>query len=438
MNRWLLSGGLLLLLLLLLLFASGEAPAVSAAPAAPAAIQRPLDPIILHGAQLPDWLTLPLDQLFLYAYHPATGWRQIPWQFDEKSQGVYVASEDGRLDADDELVFMARDCGQRASPSQWIADADARNHQRYEITVTDPLHPDQHCWVYLYRSTTQQKTNTRDYVDYEGYTAATESYHLTVQKKQLIAADLTFFQNHEDVLDRTKVRVKQGTLFIDEDDLVPNDPNTDWYKIRDGQVRTIIQFIAYDPDTNKQTILLTLLNYESLFHEQVTFDLSDLTATLEMFRYSADLTSAIAGGTYYDANTPAGVAVDGMEDDVAVAPFSPWNQISHPSLGSIIQIIDAASMGGTQQTYYKDDKRYDGKDTGDGRSYADTGLLIKKGSANLAFDVWYYVLPPGQPNVGAAYADAATHSLRTQTTPQKRSSEPDAIRMYLPMLRAGR
>ena len=417
---------LLLLILLLSLVILAQRPLAAAAPATPAALTRAMDPVILPGDRLPVWTGVALDQLFLYAYRHA-GWEQIPWQFDEKQDGLYVANEDGRLDADDELVFMARDCGDRATASQWIAHADARTHRRYEITVTDPLHAGERCWVYLYRSTTLSRAETTDYVDYSDYTAASESYRLTLQRANLIAEDLQLFGSETDILDRTKVRIQSGGSLINEEQLSPADPRSDWYGIRDGHVRTITHFVAYDPDSSQSSILLTLINYRDMFKERVTFDLSSLTSTLDAFRYSADLTPAMAGGTYYDANTPAGVPVDGSPDTVATTPFSPWNQVTHPTRGSIVQVIDPTPLGGTPSTYYKDDSRYDGADTGDRRSYADPGVLVTSSNANLVFDVWYSVLPAGQPNVGATYADAARHPLQAQAVAQRWEEAPTML-----------
>ena len=425
---------LLLLIPMLFLAILAQRPLAVAAPVSSASLTRGMDPVTLTGNQFPTWMGVALDQLFLYAYHQGNGWEQIPWQFDEKHDGVYVANEDGKLDADDELAFMARDCGDQAPASQWIGDVGAQNRQRYEIAVTDPLHADERCWVYLYRSATLGNHVARDYVNFDDGTAASDTYRLTLQPKQLIAADLKFFGSQVDVLDRTKVRAQKGSLILTEDGLVPDDPRTDWYDIRDGNVRTIAQFMGYDSDSGQSSVLLTLVNYRDMFQEHVTFDLSSLAQTLDEFRYSADLTSAMAGGTYYDANTPGGVPVDGSPDAVATTPFSPWNQVSHPTLGSIVQVIDPASLGGTQQTYYKDDASYDAADTGDHKSYADPGLLVLQGSANLDFFAWYYVLPAGQPNVGATYANAALHPLQAQAVAQERAeATPTPIFLYLPL-----
>ena len=400
-----------------------------------AAISRIQDPVILTGDRMPEWSGAPLDELFLYAYHKSGGWEQIPWQFDEVQGGIYVSAEDTLLDGDDELAFMARDCGEQAQTTQWISDASARSHARYEILVTDPLHPQERCWVYLYRSTTLSKSTARDYAGFNGHTASSSIYQLTMKKASLIAETLKLFGSATDVLDRTKVRVRAGGLSITEDELAPADPRSDWYSIRDGDVRAITHFVGYDDETSQTWVLLTLTNYRSMFHEHVSLDLSDVIATLDLFRYSADLSPAMAGGTYYDANTPAGVAVDGHADAVPTTPFSTWNQVSHPTLGTIVQIIDPSPLGGTPQTYYRDDGAWSSADTGDHKSYADPGVLVSQSNANLMFDVWYYILPAAQPNVGAGYAAASTHPLEAQATRQTFASVPQSQHaLYIPLI----
>lgn len=412
-------GALLALLLLMSL-----SPAARADHSSGSSLSREHDPVVLTGEQMPTWDGVSLDQLFLYVYRQGSGWEQIPWQFDEKTDGVHVSSKDGLLDSDDELAFMAADCGEHATAAQWIGDIDARNHPRYEIVVTDPLHAGEQCQVYLYRSATLSKTTTRDYVDYNGHTASTDTYHLTMEKGLLIAKNLELGESNTDMLDRTKVRLTAGGGVLTEEALAGGDPQNDWYLIRDGDVRTITHFLAYGDNGPRSWLLLTLINYHSLFHEDVTFDMTWLIPKFDGNRYSVDPGPAIVGATYYDANTPSGVPIDGNPDAVPTTPFSPWNQYSHPTLGSVVQVIDPTPLGGTPQTYYKDDDSYDEADTGDHKSYGDAGMLVLDGSANLNFDVWYYILPAGQPNVGASYAAASAQPLQVQTDIQQYAPAP--------------
>ncbi|MFN2219634.1 MAG: hypothetical protein ACK2UA_13585, partial [Anaerolineae bacterium] len=118
------------------------------------AVTRTLDPVILSASQLPAFGGVALDELFVYAYEGGA-WTEVPFQIDEvTASGEYTTTEDILLDDNDELVFMATDAGQQAATSEWLADADARNHTRYEIVVTNPLNSAEKGWVYAYRSAT--------------------------------------------------------------------------------------------------------------------------------------------------------------------------------------------------------------------------------------------------------------------------------------------
>ena len=95
-------------------------------PVTGAAINRPQDPIIVTGANLSAHGGAPVNELVLYAYQ-AGAWTPIPFQIDERTNditGTYVISDDGLLDANDELVFMAADTGDSVNNnSNWPNDA---------------------------------------------------------------------------------------------------------------------------------------------------------------------------------------------------------------------------------------------------------------------------------------------------------------------------
>ena len=78
--------------------------------------------------------------------------------------------------------------------------------------------------------------------------------------------------------------------------------------IRDGDIRTITQFITGASGGTQTWHLLTLTNYRGMFQEHVTLDLSWLTAKFDENRYSVDPSPAIVGGTYYDAQHAVGRA----------------------------------------------------------------------------------------------------------------------------------
>jgi len=92
-------------------------------------------------------------------------WESIPYQIDARDRdGEYVPAEDAEapdlvVDADDELVFMARDSGDRAARAV-LAPA-------VEIELRDPLTEDRG-WVYVFEfSGLAPPRSPRRYVSYD-------------------------------------------------------------------------------------------------------------------------------------------------------------------------------------------------------------------------------------------------------------------------------
>ncbi len=142
------------LLLALALVTVHAGAVLSAVPEEPQnTLTRQRDPVVVQGNSLAAFGAAPLDELFAYAYGSGT-WQQIPFQFDEVEPigNTYVVTEDGQLDANDELAFMALDAGEQAPAGAWISDNLSTGYPRYELRVVDPLHPNEQAWVYLYRS----------------------------------------------------------------------------------------------------------------------------------------------------------------------------------------------------------------------------------------------------------------------------------------------
>ena len=102
----------------------------------------------------------------------------------------------------------------------------------------------------------------------------------------------------------------------------------------------------------------------------------------------------------------------------------------------MVQIADLSALGGiTRTNYYKDDATSkDPNDTGDGFSYSDCGVFIESPSAHVRFNLWYYILPPNQPSVGATYRDHALNPL--QFAGEEQTYQPPHF-VYLPLVLCG-
>ena len=126
--------------------------------------------------------------------------------------------------------------------------------------------------------------------------------------------------------------------------------------------------------------------------------------------------------------------VDGITDTVPITPTSSWWQLSTDS-GTLVQVTDTSLMGGEQTNYYLDDSVWDPEDTGDQRSYGDTGVYIATPQDPLTYTFSIYFLPGTEPNVGATYEDFFTHPLSATTLLQElagRTLESEYIRSYTP------
>lgn len=118
-------------------------------------LRRPEEPVVVLGASLPRLKGVHKDRLRLYAVREGR-LAPIPFQLDERTpEGNYCWTEgpdpvkdvdEGRVDDDDELVFMASDAGDRA-PADLAAPAGAG--VREEIELADPR-TGEHGWVYAY------------------------------------------------------------------------------------------------------------------------------------------------------------------------------------------------------------------------------------------------------------------------------------------------
>jgi hypothetical protein len=115
-------------------------------------LARDYDPVVVPASNFSTLPELSTVKLRLYRVDAGRG-VPIPFQFDQRDRRGDIVV-DGPTDFDlaprDELVFMAKDTGDRATAGLWPADCDAVN----EIEVTDPR---SHTlgWAYLlhFRST---------------------------------------------------------------------------------------------------------------------------------------------------------------------------------------------------------------------------------------------------------------------------------------------
>ncbi len=424
---------------------SALAAFVQAAPAtSPAAVDpltRGLEPIIVRGDQMPALIGAPVAQVRVYR-EVAGVWEIIPSQVDEvTAAGVYTTTEDGLLDANDEVVFMAGDLGDAATTS--ITEALTIAPFWYQIAVSDPLNPAQQGWAYIVHDLSGGAPTTTDYVDYDpGTLRVNAANYVLGWATNHPGVDYLSLFGGPDILDRTKVRVRfhigpiQGALNEDSDLFNPPPPVT---PLIDGAVRAILQRGS-----------ATLLAYKSFLETRTPISLAGLPAlvVIDEVRVSTDLADTAVAGMYYNENAPAGVTIDGVPDVVPPTPFTqPWRQVSLAS-GTVVSLTMLLSMlplfgsdglralldvGGEPAHYYKDDSTIDPNDTGDQRSFGDSGVVVTAPTARSFTVISSQYIVAGQPgNQGAAFLAAFNNPLLV--TPQlQRRTWPQAV--YLPIVR---
>ncbi len=412
---------LLIVILVLITLAAGLSLA-QAQTSQPKTLDRNLEPVVRLGSQVTGLLGSPVDELFVYRFDGVTP-TQIPAQVDEvTASGSYTTTEDGLLDGNDEIVFMAADLGDRpADPAALLAMLPI-SATWYEIEVADPLEPARQGWAYLVRSATFTPTGD-DYVTYDYTTQHISTSQYTLGFTTTLPG-LNYLDHNGsgDILDRTKLRVTFNSLFTLYENDLSDDLET--HLIKDGPVRVIVRqsVVATPGGVDLVAARVDTINraYPALVQSTASISFTLLPfIDITRVRTSIDFNSHIAStgvATFYNRVTPAGVAIDGMTDTIAALPFSPWGQASHP-YGRIVQVTDPGPIGGSPANYYCDNNNpaapaeCDGTNkTGDNMSYGDSGFSITGDiNSHFATESWLFFLPPpatGEAdNVGDTYQD---------------------------------
>jgi hypothetical protein len=406
-------------------------------------VDNSFQPVVVAGAQVGALLGMPVTELFVYSYSDGA-WTQIPYQIDEKTPNengdrVYTAEGDGRLDADEEIVFMLKDMGGQAPPPAWVEGAETDSR----IEVAAQASGGSRRWAYLFHGPQLSQTFEADYVRFSGAAqrVIAEHYQAGFLDNGTGLNELRLNNSGVDILDRTKLRLEivvrvfgipVRRLSCNEDNLTQEDgcglEPKPISPVKDGPVRLVWSegggFV-----------------YGSLFQTQNEVDLSALpgiaSATIESFRFSWDFAeqgvATSTPTTYLDANMSGPVVIDGQPDTVPTQSVPAWRQISHAT-GTIIMTTDLSAAGGTQRNYYKDDSTFDPDDTGDGLSYGDNGFSIDNPNTSFTLETSLLVLPPTEDNVGAAYAEQLA-TLPAVIVTLQTPAGPPGRKVFLPFIR---
>jgi hypothetical protein len=428
--------GLTLILGWVMQGSSGVALAQDRLAPIPPSLTRRHEPVVISGSLFLDLANCPLDEISVYAYQDATP-IQIPFQIDERNaDGIYVAVEDGLLDGNDELVFMAIDGGSWVDDPRLDVDGTVIL-PAYAVTLTDPI-SNTHAWAYVFRSAALSPTFTADYVSYDDTRDRITSpgwYTLGFSATHGFIDYLSLGNGGPNVLDRDKWRIVgmiSGVSFSANEEAFTQD---DVYTI-DGPVRvTRVDTLSLDLPGSPIRGTAPLFAYRSLVVRPITITVPDDPFQITHQRISMDWNERALGMVYYDANNRLGTTIDGNPDAVITTPPTRWIQITGIT-GTIISVNNTlAGLGGIQSTYYKDDSSIANNDTGDQRSYGDAGFQVE--DPNLGEHTVLrqtYFLTSSAANVGTTYADYYDNPIQVSVA----TIFPSLMwRVYLPIVTRG-
>lgn len=340
-------------------------------------LKRTMDPVIVTGAQLAPVKGRRIADMRLYASNNGK-FMPVPYQIDERDKNdAYVFSgkkdnDNSSLDANDELVFMASDAGDRAAKKAWPKGTASG----VEITVTDPVDGGK-AWAYLlvFKKGHVTQPSKIDYVkclngDREIDAA---NYYLRFAKNAPIAFDRLTIKKAgggpgRDVLDRLKIRFHAETMVGITVDRNEEEFTADLIGVIDGPVRVI-------RSTSNRMILFGKLPTPSAVSEQIFYNalfefpiIINVPVNLDMFLKNTWLRvtseSEFPNDTiFYNENNMSPVAIDGVmtpaEKSLNLGSYD-WQVVAGnapPNTGAWVNrlLFDRKKTPASVRLYYMDD-----------------------------------------------------------------------------------
>jgi len=411
-------GTLSLPILAALAAALAAALVVSVAAAQVRTLDRDLDPVVLAGSDLPDLAGLPPGEIVAFRWTGA--WEQVPVQVDERAVLDYglVYGEaavgltvlqytdpltwsgpdpDPTLDGDDELVFMARDTGDRADCPAAGEPPGVLAGSGVEIEARDRLTGDRG-WLYLFLDETGLDPGAgRSTVDYDFHllsgdylltydtssgpnpedSVVSTPYYSAHFSDRWIRDELRITAGSStgvDILDRHRNLFGPGMCGRSEDTFSAGEGA--FFANISGPVRAVRAYVGANsgPLTSR-----THWFYEARHDVLTDLRVHAIPGMLDIYDLSVDG----VGMTWYDSLNQGGVAVDGVPDAVIPGPVEWW--LVTGAQGSLLSSgrLDTDIPGLAGNSYYNDDvDPGENPCTGDDSEYAASGGWIDGGVPN--------------------------------------------------------
>jgi len=334
-------------LLLLTPFVLQPSPTFAASPSTPLkveprSIEREHNPVKISCSSIPRFHGEPVEQCRLYAVQNCE-YVPVPFQIDEvDAKGLYVLPKgkrpnrdrgkragrrelEGLVDDNDELVFMARDLGDRALEPTLLPGAT----MSAEIEVADPL-TEGRGWVYLFIFPDPPAPSSRDYVRFapEEDRVYAEFFTLGYSPvKDLVYTDYLSVTpaaggDGKNLIDRMNIRftasilLRSITFSRHEDDFT-----SEIIAYKDGPVRVMRRVGNHmrlvlgleSPEVIAYSVYYrNAIESPNTFH--LPFDMKTFVKSVEFYG-GTDYRNNCACMTFYTSDAPDGVVVDGRMSD---------------------------------------------------------------------------------------------------------------------------
>jgi hypothetical protein len=406
-------------------------------------IDRPRSPIVVTGDNLTSFLGQPTNVIRLVRFRASTGqWEPVPFQIDEMDgTGSVDGPKNGKLDADDEIVFLSADLGDSASADRWPADEESKRSVRVKIAVEDPLAPAKKGWVYAVHSSSLSKSDVR----YVHYTPAED--RVVTGLYEIGHGALSGFQESVlipksaggdgvNFLDRQKLRLKLHVSQVDKDIVLKEQMDEDVELITGFSIHMTVKkkrvSVSGDPVIRlNRTLVIEIKAAGSFLGYNVGFDDSLRFASayypefsvfrsgqlpvpqveqgdMKELRLSSDLNSNAIGMVFTNTYNRSGARIDGVPSAtdntllwpglngylIAANPDDPRSVLKSASVVGIWD-LRGSPVGTAWSLYFKDFALTDRSDTGDRKSYGDAGIQTSSGklSGILDFENSMYYVP---------------------------------------------
>ncbi|MBN1480210.1 T9SS type A sorting domain-containing protein [candidate division KSB1 bacterium] len=352
---------------------------------------------------------LNVNEWTAYRFDRATkSWSAIPFQFDQLTDtDRYDRNKDDLTDATDEMIFLPTDTGDKAELSDWITDEMSRQAERIELQLTDPLNPSKQGWIYLFKNV-MTKPKVQNYIDYipgppdqaAADTIVTTAFKLGHSKNGWIDY-LKFTGGKNDFIDRFKLRLKGEGILVPpyeiNEDFVQAETGDDVVAFYPGPVRL---FHISRADILLEKLNLPIISKPSPFeynYEYTPYSFAieaetDIDASLlaifgvRLIRQSLDFNNNAVGMTFYSANNPNGVLIDGVatsySDALNQSERENWVMATGDH-GTVFLIFNITIMKNSRRRIYFHDEKNNSntgdmtQNTGDSFSIGDMGVMIE-------------------------------------------------------------